>query len=104
MDGNAVARRGPNRVEYEVDADRDDAYWHYERAPEQERILSQRRTVDACVHIIPNKYKYAAGGNPEKFKRSLTARNTESAEGYVANTRMTSRSFLSASSRPSAGI
>ena len=53
VDGNAVASCGPNWIEYEVDADHDDSYRHHERAPEQQRILSQHRTIEICFHMSP---------------------------------------------------
>ena len=45
VDRNAVGSRGPNRVEYEVDADSDDSYRYHESAPEEQRIPSQSRTI-----------------------------------------------------------
>jgi len=45
MDRNAEGSGGPNRVEYEVDADADDSYRYHESAPEEQRIPSQSRTV-----------------------------------------------------------
>ncbi len=45
VDGNAVGSGGPNRVEYEVDADSDDGYRYQESAPEEQRIPFQSRTI-----------------------------------------------------------
>src|SRR5260221_12300692 len=45
LDWDAVASRGPNRVEYEVDADYDDSHRYHESEPEKRRVPSQNRII-----------------------------------------------------------
>src|SRR5262249_7287611 len=45
VDRKAEGSWGPDRVEYEVDADSDDTYRYHEGAREERRIPSQSRTI-----------------------------------------------------------